>query len=560
MPTARRPAGRGAWNMAVDEMLLDGRPEQDGCLLAILSLAGADAVAGILSRRTHDRGNHPASRSCPVVRRLTGGGAILHDAELTYSLVLPGGHPLAARRESLYQAAHAAWSRRWPSFGIVGRRSAGRPPVGRSREPLLCFQRRAAGDVLVGATKIAGSAQRRRRGRRAPARKRAVASFAGRPGTVRLGGRCRKGVRRRRPGPGVARTAGPTACRGLGAGRTIVGGGSPRWRAGPMPLRMPRMDATAGAIAGRPCGDPDVDFGRQSDYIVGMEVKLISSSAASRPGKRSRRPGRDSDRPGGGVPVASPERPRQPPPLRDFPGKRLGGDPRFRQQERDLRQRRAIASARELKNGDHLKIGPLEFEVQLSVSVSGKRKPKVHNVQEAAARTVESAPGEELDVSNWLEDDDEEEARDATTETHSAPSASTTRLPVEKTPQKAAACARAEEETKKTRPGSFLDREPGRKPPKTVARRPPTCSSNSSIAGRDRLPTEQPPPSFPSPPQRRVVKARPTKKSAALLGLAFDNEDGQTRITRGKNFLLCGGTQETHAVMQETAVKINEQA
>lgn len=54
------------------------------------------------------------------------------------------------------------------------------------------------------------------------------------------------------------------------------------------------------------------------------------------------------------------------------------------------------------------------------------------------------------------------------------------------------------------------------------------------------------------------MKARPTKKSAALLGLAFDNEDGQTRITRGKNFLLCGGTQETHAVMQETAVKINE--
>ena len=54
---------------------------------------------------------------------------------------------------------------------------------------------------------------------------------------------------------------------------------------------------------------------------------------------------------------------------------------------------------------------------------------------------------------------------------------------------------------------------------------------------------------------------RPTnrdRKSAALLGLAFDNDDGHTRLTRGKNFLLCGGSHETHAVMQETALKINE--
>jgi len=48
-------------------------------------------------------------------------------------------------------------------------------------------------------------------------------------------------------------------------------------------------------------------------------------------------------------------------------------------------------------------------------------------------------------------------------------------------------------------------------------------------------------------------------KKAALLGLAFDNEDGHKRLTRGENFVLLGGSQETHAVMQETAVKINEQ-
>lgn len=48
------------------------------------------------------------------------------------------------------------------------------------------------------------------------------------------------------------------------------------------------------------------------------------------------------------------------------------------------------------------------------------------------------------------------------------------------------------------------------------------------------------------------------QKSAAMLGLGLDNDDGQTRLTRGKNFLLVGGCQDTHAMMQETAVKINE--
>lgn len=52
--------------------------------------------------------------------------------------------------------------------------------------------------------------------------------------------------------------------------------------------------------------------------------------------------------------------------------------------------------------------------------------------------------------------------------------------------------------------------------------------------------------------------ANEARKSAALLGLAFDNNDDQTRLTKGKNFLLVGGSQESHAVMQETAIKINE--
>ena len=49
-----------------------------------------------------------------------------------------------------------------------------------------------------------------------------------------------------------------------------------------------------------------------------------------------------------------------------------------------------------------------------------------------------------------------------------------------------------------------------------------------------------------------------TGRNAALIGLAFDAEDGQTRLTRGKNFVLCGGSDDTHALMQETATKVSE--
>jgi len=55
-----------------------------------------------------------------------------------------------------------------------------------------------------------------------------------------------------------------------------------------------------------------------------------------------------------------------------------------------------------------------------------------------------------------------------------------------------------------------------------------------------------------------VTPSKPSRKWAALLGVAFDHADGHTRLTRGDNFLLLGGSHKTHAVMQETALKINE--
>jgi hypothetical protein len=44
-----------------------------------------------------------------------------------------------------------------------------------------------------------------------------------------------------------------------------------------------------------------------------------------------------------------------------------------------------------------------------------------------------------------------------------------------------------------------------------------------------------------------------------LLGLGFDCKDGHKRITVGKNFRLYGGSRETHQLMQEKAIKFNEE-
>lgn len=44
---------------------------------------------------------------------------------------------------------------------------------------------------------------------------------------------------------------------------------------------------------------------------------------------------------------------------------------------------------------------------------------------------------------------------------------------------------------------------------------------------------------------------------ALMLGLGLDS-DGHKRMTTGPNFLLVGGSEDTHQVMTEKAIKINE--
>jgi len=55
-----------------------------------------------------------------------------------------------------------------------------------------------------------------------------------------------------------------------------------------------------------------------------------------------------------------------------------------------------------------------------------------------------------------------------------------------------------------------------------------------------------------------MVQPNEPEKKSWLLGIGHDNDDGHLRITRGDNFRLFGGSEQTHEVMQETAVKFNE--
>lgn len=97
-----------------------------------------------------------------LVRRPTGGRAVLHEHEVTYALTLPPGEPLLADgfRRALAKIARAL-ARGLRSLGVPAEvASRGEAGPGRGAGPVLpCFLLAAREEVVVGGLKVGGSAQ-----------------------------------------------------------------------------------------------------------------------------------------------------------------------------------------------------------------------------------------------------------------------------------------------------------------------------------------------------------------------------------------------------------------
>ena len=145
------PAG-GAWNMAADEVLLDAS------VAALRFYQWAEPTLSLGYFQPHvAAGAYP---DLPWLRRATGGDAIVHHHELTYSLVLPAGGE--------FQPRAVVWMTRFHDLirDALGRLSVVAHLCEREQRlgEILCFQHHMPGDVLIEGHKVAGSAQRKQRG------------------------------------------------------------------------------------------------------------------------------------------------------------------------------------------------------------------------------------------------------------------------------------------------------------------------------------------------------------------------------------------------------------
>ena len=147
--------------MAVDEALLKAAIDRNECVLRLYRWSEATVSLGYFQKAEAETTSSELTR-LPWVRRLSGGGAILHHHELTYSCVVPALHELARSHQDLYECVHTRIITLLRKLDIPARmRGTARD---QQQQPFLCFGREDPRDLILKDRKILGSAQRRRRG------------------------------------------------------------------------------------------------------------------------------------------------------------------------------------------------------------------------------------------------------------------------------------------------------------------------------------------------------------------------------------------------------------
>jgi lipoate-protein ligase A len=161
----------GAYNMAVDEELL-ARAEA-GETRPVLRFYRWDPPAVSLGRfqRMESAVNADACKrlGCDIVRRITGGRAVLHNQELTYSIIARVDNPLFPSAVlGSYKVIATGLLAGLQNLGIaaemVSRGGRHAALVEKKTKDPACFSSPSWYEILVNNKKIIGSAQRRMRG------------------------------------------------------------------------------------------------------------------------------------------------------------------------------------------------------------------------------------------------------------------------------------------------------------------------------------------------------------------------------------------------------------
>ena len=150
-------------NMAVDEALFaTAREDRRPPVLRLYGWQPAALSIGYFQRASDVEALRRQGSAMGFVRRATGGSAILHARELTYSLTIHTNGATGRRAtEMLYIAANKALLRAFRALGVRARVLGDEALPQNQRSP-FCFAKPSRFDIVVGDRKLVGSAQRRR--------------------------------------------------------------------------------------------------------------------------------------------------------------------------------------------------------------------------------------------------------------------------------------------------------------------------------------------------------------------------------------------------------------